>query len=598
MDDKNKTKARLINELADLRKKYADLKAFKKERKKTDTTPGESEEKFKELVEMLPELVYETDDKGMITFVNKQAFDITGYTRDDFEKGFSAIDLIVPEDRDRARQNIENLLRGNNQPKHEYTILRKDGSTFPVIEQSSPIIRDGKVAGLRGIGFEITERKRTEDRLKNTEERFRSFTESTIDCIWELDGNGVYTYVSPSVRNILGYDPEEVIGKTPFDFMPPEEKKRVISEYRTIAESQKPIFNLPNVNKHKDKRLIVIETSGEPFWDIDGNFCGYRGINRDITERKRAEETLKKSEAMYRSLFENMLVSFAYFKIIIDNNQPVDFVFLEINSAFEKLFKLGRDNIIGKKVTEIIPDIKELNGDLINIYNTIANTGEKGKFEIYSKHLTKWFSISAYSPRKEYFVAIFEDITERKRVNQELQRLSLLDGLTGISNRRNFDKCFDSEWKRALRRGFPLSMIMIDIDFFKAFNDSYGHQTGDNCLIKVASSINNNLKRSGDFVARFGGEEFVVILPGSDLQGATAIAETLRTKVESLKITHAHSKACKFISISLGVASTVPTRDSNPKQLLAEADKALYNAKHNGRNRVNISEYKKKPNKT
>jgi PAS domain S-box-containing protein len=136
----------------------------------------------------------------------------------------------------------------------------------------------------------LEDRKRAEEALRESEERFRALTESTSDWVWEVDVDGVYTYTSPKVKDLLGYEPEEVIGKTPFDLMPPEEAKRVAEEFQAIVESQRSFARLENTNRHKDGRLVVLESSGVPFFDADGRLCGYRGIDRDITERKKLEE--------------------------------------------------------------------------------------------------------------------------------------------------------------------------------------------------------------------------------------------------------------------------------------------------------------------
>jgi len=136
------------------------------------------------------------------------------------------------------------------------------------------------------------ERKQAEESLRESEERFRALTESTSDWVWETDVNGVYTYANPKVKELLGYEPEEVIDKTPFDLMLPEEAKRIAEKFRDIVDSQRPFTGLENTNLHKDGRLIVMESSGVPCFDADGRLCGYRGIDRDITERKKMEEQL------------------------------------------------------------------------------------------------------------------------------------------------------------------------------------------------------------------------------------------------------------------------------------------------------------------
>ncbi|MBI5186479.1 MAG: diguanylate cyclase [Nitrospinae bacterium] len=173
--------------------------------------------------------------------------------------------------------------------------------------------------------------------------------------------------------------------------------------------------------------------------------------------------------------------------------------------------------------------------------------------------------------------------------NHQLQLLSALDGLTGIANRRHFDQTFDKEWRRGLRDEFPLSLILTDIDSFKAYNDNYGHQAGDVCLKRVADAISAALKRPGDLVARYGGEEFVVVLPETDKNNAAILAEDIRKKVASQKIPHGFSKAAEVVTLSLGVATAIPSRSHKPAGLIEAADTALYQAKHEGRNQVRVS---------
>lgn len=172
--------------------------------------------------------------------------------------------------------------------------------------------------------------------------------------------------------------------------------------------------------------------------------------------------------------------------------------------------------------------------------------------------------------------------------NAILQRLSVIDGLTGIANRRHFDEILRQEWKRGHREAWNLAVIMLDIDFFKKYNDNYGHQGGDDCLKKVASTLSNTLHRPGDFIARYGGEEFVVLLPNTDADGAAIIAEHMRSNIEAQDISHALSSAAKHVTISLGVASVVPDDGSAPESLIARADSALYKAKAAGRNRYAV----------
>ena len=170
--------------------------------------------------------------------------------------------------------------------------------------------------------------------------------------------------------------------------------------------------------------------------------------------------------------------------------------------------------------------------------------------------------------------------------NQKLQRLACMDGLTALHNRRHFDESLHRDWKRMMRDKAPLSLILCDIDFFKAYNDTYGHQAGDECLKQVAEILRQSARRSADFVARYGGEEFALILPNTEAIGAIEVAETIRSRMKARGISHLGSEVSQFVTLSLGIASLIPNRLSSAEILVKESDQALYEAKTKGRDRV------------
>ncbi len=172
------------------------------------------------------------------------------------------------------------------------------------------------------------------------------------------------------------------------------------------------------------------------------------------------------------------------------------------------------------------------------------------------------------------------------QANQNLEQLAVTDCLTRIYNRRRFDEMFLAEWNRLAREGRPLGLIMQDVDYFKAYNDTYGHPAGDLCLQKVAQAISKATKRPADLVARYGGEEFIVALPNTDLEGATAVAEAIRAELRELKLPHRSSAASPYLTMSFGVSSQVPSENIPPSQLIEAADQALYLAKEHGRDRI------------
>jgi diguanylate cyclase (GGDEF)-like protein len=176
---------------------------------------------------------------------------------------------------------------------------------------------------------------------------------------------------------------------------------------------------------------------------------------------------------------------------------------------------------------------------------------------------------------------------ELKVKSDMLEQLAAIDGLTNLFNRRRLDEILSVEWSRCQRSKAPLSLVMIDIDYFKLFNDTYGHAMGDHCLKEVAWTLKDALRRPGDIIARYGGEEFAVLLPATNDEGAAILANNMREEVAALKIPHSASEISNFITVSMGVATVPPdSGKTSSEDLLKAADRALYQSKKNGRNRV------------
>lgn len=314
-------------------------------------------------------------------------------------------------------------------------------------------------------------------------------------------------------------------------------------------------------------------------------------VDDEIDTRKLIERILMNEIRQSVEMFPSGELLLEYFETAVDDNKP-DLILLDFNLS-------------GKNGIQILSELKKNNktSNIPVIMVTASQDREKLKnafdnkaFDYIRKPFYKEELLSriknALSLKQEMDKRIekeneLKDVLEMlEYTNQLLLKSNARDALTGIGNRRQFDITIETEWKRTLRRQTILSMIMIDVDYFKKYNDFYGHQRGDHVLIQVAKTLQKTIGRSSDFVARYGGEEFSAILPGTDIEGALKVAEKMRENIHKLEIPHEKSEINPYVTISLGVASEIPAPNRNHEDIIAKADKALYMAKTEGRNRV------------
>ncbi len=214
------------------------------------------------------------------------------------------------------------------------------------------------------------------------------------------------------------------------------------------------------------------------------------------------------------------------------------------------------------------------------------------EYPCHSPEKPRWFlaHMTALEMEDERYIVIsHHDITQRRLAEEKTEALARTDGLTEVANRTHFDEFLDQQWRSALRAGEALSVLLLDIDYFKPFNDHYGHQAGDECLRRVAAALRGALKRPSDLVARYGGEEFVLVLGQSSVADARANAQRILDTVRDLAIAHAYSDVAPVVTASIGVVTAVPRHEGDVSSLLQAADEALYQAKHEGRDRFRVA---------
>lgn len=269
-------------------------------------------------------------------------------------------------------------------------------------------------------------------------------------------------------------------------------------------------------------------------------------------------------------------------------------IVVRANDAMLQLLGTSSENVVGKNCADLL-NYGHCQKDSCPL--KVAETKIKREYDVQlltnSEHYILSVAPLTTIVGSAGIVSQFKNITDRKlaeqklaELNDTLKEMALIDGLTQIANRRRFDEILAQEWKRLSRDKKPLSLLIADIDFFKKFNDHYGHQAGDDCLRQVGKALANTVLRPADLVARYGGEEFALILPESDLKGALHVGTRVLEEIAGLAVEHLHSDISEFVTISVGAATLVPSQNQTPAELIALADRALYQSKSEGRNRI------------
>jgi diguanylate cyclase (GGDEF)-like protein/PAS domain S-box-containing protein len=437
--------------------------------------------------------------------------------------------------------------------------------------------------------------------LQKSEIRYRNIFDNSTAAMVLLENDMRISLVNASFEKLTQYSKNELYAKKRLSDIiyqdDLERIKRFHSRRKKMGGTTPTEYECKLVDKFNNIKHVIIR------FNITQWHERIMATIEDVTVQKRSRAALLKSgkklretfallsqsEKGYRNLFENTGTA----TILVEKNMRITMV----NTKFTELTGYGKNEIIGKKrLSEFIE-----RRNLFRIRRFQIKQKKKGlplptEYEclmIDKSKQMKYVVMKTYTPpEQDVSIVSFFDITQRKQAeaalqeaHERLQRLSTTDELTQVANRRHFNERLTLEWNRLKREAMPLSLIMCDVDCFKSYNDTYGHQRGDQCLSAIAEALKKAVKRSGDLVARYGGEEFTVIMPNTDLQGAFALAEKTRIAILNLKIPSKSSVVSPYVTLSLGVSSLIPSHLLTPDAIIKDADDALYEAKRLGRNR-------------
>jgi diguanylate cyclase (GGDEF)-like protein/PAS domain S-box-containing protein len=559
------------------------------ERKRAEEALRESEKMFRDLAEKSVLGISLIQD-GHYRYVNAQFAAIRGQTVEEMTDKPASLEYIHPEDLQRLSEVIESEPSGGHAPM-EFRIVAKQGEVRTVWAYASPTTHGGRPATVATL-LDLTERRQAEEAVRENEVRLSHATNLAKIVYWEHDetrrefvfNDAFYALYGTTAKLEGGYR----MGRDEYfrRFVHPEDVKETERKAGENRDRTRTPEELEHRVVRRDGSIIHIVTRMKLFSDPDGRVVKVIGANQDITERKGVEEALiwKTAflEAQVNSSPDGILVVDRQGKTILRNQRMRDIW------KHPREFVPGRDDRAQLEHDVSMTMFPQSFKEKVTFLHRHPDETSRDEVKLKDGTVLDVYSCPVLGKDGSHYGRIwtFRDVTELRRYWDMLESLSTTDGLTELPNRRRFDEFLNREWRRSMRDQSLLSLILMDIDFFKEFNDHYGHLAGDDCLRQVANVLSEIVRRPGDLAARYGGEEFACILPSTDLNGAMKIAHTVRDRLAETSIPHYYSSVADHVTLSFGVATLVPESGQTPSLLIQLADDLLYSAKQNGRDRI------------
>nr|WP_299505428.1 PAS domain S-box protein [uncultured Rhizobium sp.] len=546
-------------------------------------------------MKMTPAMSHSIDSRGVLVAVSDSWLRKLGYERREV-LGKRSTDFMPERSRERVRlEKIPLLFQTGRVENVEFQMICKDGSPIDVL-LSAVLVRQGEDHVSISSFTDITQLRAMEQKLAESEAKYRYLVEYQSEMVSLAKVDGELLFVNRAYAEHHATTPEEMIGRSLYDFVPTQIRGELAQHMQHVAI----------VGEAKDIENQVLSPDGKPRWvswtnkafkDEDGIVTAIHSVGKHVDARVDAETKLRESEERYRLLAEN----------------STDMVFqLDAGRAFTYVSPAGPDilghaleDLDGRCLYDLVhpQDAEPIRAILCALASgELKRHGGVHRFlhrdghPVWVEMQVKALGLSQIGSETG-IVGTLRDFSVHKRLEERLRDANLLlaeaaatDGLTGLMNRRAFDQAFQEAFEVAKAQGQELGLILTDVDYFKAYNDHYGHSAGDECLKTVSAILRSVAESCGYHAARYGGEEFCIILPGASENTTFLAAERMRLAMQAMSEAHAGSPS-GFVSISLGLATLSQSGVRDRSDLLNAADRALYRAKASGRNTVVRASY-------
>ena len=541
-----------------------------------------SELRFRNIFENANDIIYVHDLAGNYLSINAAAERVFGYTREEAMK-LNLRQIAAPHHLERALVELNRKIAGAPQTSYEMDCVAKDGSKLTLEINSCVINNDGEPVAIQGIARDVTERKKSEADLRESEERFRTVTETASDAIITVDEQGVISFANAAATSIFGHQQDEMMGRNLTMLIPErlrDAHSRGMARYLKAGKRTIPWKAVEMPGLHRDGRELNLELSFAEFAKQGRRY--FTSVIRDVSDRIEAQQALKESESRFRDLFENAN------DLIYTHDLKGRFT--SLNRAGERITGYSRSEALAMKISDVVaPESlpvaeemtrRKIGGDMPSSYELeiIAKDGRSVLLELSTRLI--------YQNEKPVGVqGIGRDITSRRAAEDQLLHNALHDSLTDLPNRTEFMRLLAEAVQKADDDpNFKFAVLFLDLDRFKVINDSLGHVVGDKLLVGIAKRLSMCL-RPRDVVARLGGDEFTILLNSiSCAEDPTMVAERIQRKL-SAPFKFGNYEVFTSASIGIIVSDEI---DRDPEDFLRDADTAMYRAKEAGKARCEV----------